>query len=137
MMVHELMWSVLNAQHTNATLAGNELRRAAEDLARLSDSNAILAAFDLVGERIIGAAMMKTDTVLRTFDYSQSIPVGSRCLLVGGQVAGPAGIAAMAGAMVAAGAETVDVVMLGEWSEPIDHVRRCRTIGSPLHAKVA
>ena len=136
-MTHQLLWQVLDAQQANATLTGASLRSAAEALVCATDArNILVMAIDLAGERIIGAAMSLSDSV-RAFDYSQAFPSGVVCLLVGGIVVGPIGIANAAEAVVAAGATRVEVATLTTWTEPIRNVDEFRSLESRRHAQVA
>lgn len=86
-------------------------------------------AVDAAGERIIGAAMTLTDQPVKVFDYTHSFPDRSKCLLVGGFIAGPVGVADAAAAVIAAGATRVQAAVLGGWSDPIDGVARVRDLG--------
>ena len=112
----------------NAALSGRDLRVAAENLIPLAAPGTVMKALDAVGERIIGAALVLSDAV-STWDYTGPMPTGATCVLVGGVVAGPAGIAAATQAVVNAGASRVEVAIIGGWSSPVDDVARIREIG--------
>jgi hypothetical protein len=130
-MTHALLWSVLDAQRANATLSGEALRDAGRQLAEFRTSGpAVLMAFDAAGERIIGAALAVTDRELPVYDYTVAFPARTTCLLVGGYVAGPVGIAAAATAATRAGAARVEVALLGGWHEPISGVARIGALGA-------
>lgn len=134
-MTHELLWSVLDAQRANATLSGEALRDAAHHLAELrSPGRVMLMAFDAVGERIIGAAIAMTEQKLSVYDYTDSFPARTTCLLVGGFVAGPVGIASAAAAAAHAGAARIEVALLGGTDVPIGGVARIRLLGDPSQA---
>jgi len=136
-MTHELLWSALEAQTDNATLAGGELRAAAEELLRLHGSgNRVFMAFDATGERVIGAAMTLTDEPLKMFDYTRAFPAHATCLLVGGVIAGPVGVADAAAAVTAAGAARVEAAIIGGWAGTIEGVARVLELGRP-RARVA
>jgi hypothetical protein len=90
---------------------------------------------DAAGERIIGAALLLSDS-LNTWDYTAAFPAEDTCLLVGGVVAGPAGIAAAAHAALAAGASRVDAAIVSGWTEQVPGVSRIREIG-PARMRVA
>src|SRR5262245_12562891 len=116
-MTHKLLWSALETQSDNATLAGGELRAAAENLLRHHGSgNRVLVAFDATGERVIGAAMTLTDEPLKMYDYTRAFPAHATCLLVGGLIAGPVGVADAAAAVTAAGAARVEAAIIGGWA---------------------
>lgn len=134
-MTHDVLQSVLGAQGANATLSGGDLRTAAEHLVDLASGRTRLKALDAAGERIIGAALLLSDS-LETWDYTVAFPAKHTCLLVGGVVAGPAGIAAAAHAALAAGAARVDAAIVSGWSEPVPCVSRLREIGA-AHMRVA
>jgi hypothetical protein len=134
-MTHQVLQSVLTAQEANATIAGRELRTAAENLVNLATDRMRLRAFDAAGERIIGAALLLSDA-LRTWDYTAAFPSEHTCLLVGGVVAGPAGIVAAADAARAAGAPRVFVAILSGWTQKIPGVSRIQEIGV-AHMRVA
>lgn len=132
-MTHQLLWNVLDAQRTNATLSSAVLRGAAANLigayrAGAGSTRIVLMAFDAAGERIIGAAMALEDDVA-VFDYTNAFPAGVTCLLVGGHVAGPVGVADAAAAVTAAGARRVEVALIGGWTKPIVGVARVRDLG--------
>src|SRR5690349_12262325 len=96
-MSHELLLSALDAQQANATLAGPQLRSAAEELLRVYDPGRTrVMALDGAGERIIGAALAMQDKPIELFDYTGAFVEVSTCLLVGGFIAGPAGVEAAA-----------------------------------------
>ena len=129
-MTRELMRTVLDAQHVNATLSGHALRAAADNLTQLNlGRRVVLKAFDAAGERIIGAALTLRDD-LEAYDYTRPFPERTTCLLVGGVIAGPVAAAAAAEAAVAGGATRVVVAILGGWNEPIPGVDRVREIGA-------
>jgi len=129
-MTHALLWSVLDAQRANATLSGGDLHAAAQQLADIGAGNrAVLMAFDAAGERIIGAAMALSDTSLEVFDYTGRFPERATCLLVGGHVAGPVGVADAAAAASCAGASRVEAAILGGWPDSIPGVVRIRELG--------
>jgi hypothetical protein len=129
-MTHELLWTALDAQSANASLSGRDLRSAAEELLRLhTPGRTVLMAVDAAGERIIGAAMTLTDQPVEVFDYTHSFPARSTCLLVGGFIAGPVGVADAAAAVIGAGATRVQAAVIGGWSDPIDGVARVRNLG--------
>src|SRR5262245_37601886 len=116
-MTHELLWSVLSAQRANATLSGGDLRTAAQDLARdlaqeRFNTRSVLMAFDTVGERILGAAMVLSDQNIEVFDYTGPFPARCTCLLVGGNIAGPVGIADAADVVTRAGARRVEAALI-------------------------
>jgi hypothetical protein len=69
-------------------------------------------------------------------DYTAAFPSRHTCLLVGGTLAGPAGIASAALAVLAAGAARVDVAIVGGWTEPVHGVTHIREIGA-AHMQVA
>lgn len=128
-MTHDLLWSVLDAQRANATLSGEALRDAARHLADLRPPGRVmLMAFDAVGERIIGAALAMTEQQFSVYDYTDSFPARTTCLLVGGFVAGPVGIASAAAAAAHAGAARIEVALLGGTDEPIGGVARIRLL---------
>lgn len=129
-MSHETLNAVLAAQQLNATLSGRELRAAAENLLRLSTGRTVLKAVDAAGERIIGAALLLSDAI-KTWDYSSGFPPRSACLLVGGVVAGPVGLAAAAQAAQAAGASRVDAAVVSGWSGHVRGVSRIRELCQP------
>lgn len=134
---HELLWSVLDAQRANATLSGNSLRQAAQHLLGLPPKGrTLLMAFDAAGERIVGAAMALADRDLKVYDYTTAFPARATCLLVGGYVAGPVGIAEAAASASRAGARLVEVALLGGWADPISGVAGIRQLG-PRRANVA
>ena len=136
-MTHELLWSALNAQQANATLAGPQLRAAAEELARLYvPDRTRVRALDAAGERIVGAALALCDEPLEMFDYTDAFTGSATCLLVGGFIAGPAGVEAAATAAVRAGATKVEAAVIGGWSAPIRGVSRVRDLDRS-HARVA
>ena len=134
-MTHEVLQSVLIAQEANAKLSGHDLRTAAENLVCLASGRTRLKALDAAGERIIGGALLLCDS-LETWDYTAAFPARHTCLLVGGMVAGPAGIAGGARAALAAGATRVEVAILGGWAEQVPGVSRIREIGA-AHMRVA
>lgn len=127
-MSHEVLQNVLDAQRTNAALSGRDLRAAAANLIPLAAPETVFKALDAVGERIIGAALVLSDAVL-PWDYTRPMSTGAKCVLVGGVVAGPAGIAAATQAAVSAGASRVEVAIIGGWSSPVDDVARIWEIG--------
>lgn len=136
-MSHELLWSALDAQRANATLAGPQLRSAAEELLRVyAPGRMRVMALDAAGERIIGAALAMQDEPVEVFDYTETFTGTSTCLLVGGFIAGPAGVEAAATAVTGAGATMVEAAVIGGWSAPIRGVSRVRDLG-PDHARVA
>ena len=126
-MTHETLNAVLAAQQVNATLSGRDLRDVAENLLRLSSSRTLLKAVDSAGERIIGAALLLSDSV-QTWDYTGPFPLNSTCLLVGGVVAGPVGLEAAARAAQAAGASRVDAAIVSGWSGQIAGISRIQEI---------
>jgi len=128
-MTHEVLYSVLVAQEANATLSGRDLRTAAENLVRLTSGRTCLNALDAAGERIIGAALLLSDS-LETWDYTVAFPAQHTCLLVGGVVAGPAGIAAAAHTARAAGAPRVEAAIMSGWTKRVPGVSRMREIGA-------
>lgn len=126
-MTHQLLLSVLDAQRANATLAGGDLRAAAEHLADLcSERRVLLMAVDNAGERIIGAAMTVAEVDLDVYDYTSGFPQGSTCLLVGGHAAGPIRLADAAAAALSAGAARVEAAILGGWPDPVPGVAQIR-----------
>lgn len=127
-MTHQVLQSVLAAQKVNATIAGRDLRTAAENLVHLATDRMCLRAFDAAGERVIGAALLLSDS-LSAWDYTAAFPAKHTCLLVGGVVAGPAGIVAAADAARAAGAPRVDVAILSGWTQQVPGVSRILEIG--------
>lgn len=136
-MSHELLWSALDAQQANATLAGPQLRSAAEELLRVYDPGRVrLMALDAAGERIIGAVLTMQDAPIEVFDYTEAFAGTSTCLLVGGFIAGSAGVEAAATSVIAAGATKVEAAVIGGWSAPIRGVSRVRDLGRD-HARVA
>jgi len=129
-MTHELLWSVLDAQHANATLSGPVLRAAAEDLTRSqANRRALFMAFDSAGERILGAAMAVATEPIEVFDYTRPFPDGATCVLVGGFTAGPTGLASAAIAVTRAGARRVEAIILGGPTARVAGVSRIRLIG--------
>lgn len=129
-MTHELLWNVLETQRANATFSGPALRAAAEDLPEAKPAgHTVLMAFDAAGERIIGAAMALGDGNLEIFDYTGTFPDRATCLLVGGFIAGPVGLADAAAAVIEAGARRVEAVIVGGPTDPVDGVARIRHIG--------
>jgi hypothetical protein len=129
-MLHELLWNVLDAQHANATLTGPVLRAAADDLlCSRPNQRTLFMAFDAAGERILGAAMAVADESLEVFDYTRPFPDRATCVLVGGFIAGPAGIASAAAAVTSAGAERVEAVLVGGPTARIAGVNRIRLVG--------
>lgn len=137
-MTHERLWSVLDAQSSNATLAGEALRQAGMQLAEIRPSGrTVLMAFDAAGERILGTATTVAEQELPVYDYTTAFPARTTCLLVGGYVAGPVGIAAAAAAATRAGAARVEVALLGGWPKPIIGVSRVRTLNTSSGAVVA
>lgn len=134
-MTHEVLHSVLDAQEANATLSGRDLRTAAENLVHLANRRTLVKALDAAGERIIGAALLLSDS-LETWDFTAAFPPKHTCLLVGGVVAGPAGIATAVQAARAAGAARVDAAIVGGWTESVPGVVRIREIGES-HMRVA
>lgn len=136
-MSHELLWSALDAQQANATLAGPQLRSAAEELLRVYALGRMrVMALDAAGERIIGAALAMRDEPVEVFDYTGTFAETSTCLLVGGFIAGSAGVEAAATAVAGAGATMVEAAVIGGWPAPIRGVSRVRDLGRP-HARVA
>jgi hypothetical protein len=134
---HQLLWNVLDAQRANAMLSGPDLRAAADDLGRCKPAGrTLLMAFGAVGERIIGAAIALSDDTLELFDYTSPFPAKATCLLVGGVLAGPAAAADAAAAVVAAGAQRVELAVIGGWPDPIEGVSRIRHLGG-TRARVA
>lgn len=85
-------------------------------------------AFDAVGERIMGAAMTIAEHPVEVFDCTAAFPGGAACLLVGGVIAGPVGLADAA-AVAASGANHIEAATIGGWSAPIDGVSRVRDLG--------
>lgn len=128
-MTHEVLRTVLAAQKVNATLSGRDLRAVAENLLSLSSTRTRLKALDDAGERIIGAAMLLSDTVV-TWDYTTPFPQRSTCLLVGGVVAGPVGLVAAAQRASEAGAARVEAAIIGGWVDQVPGVACIREIGS-------
>lgn len=136
-MSHEVLWSVLDAQRANATLSGSELRAAAERLADIGvRQQMVLMAFDATGERILGAMLALTSVNLAVYDYTSEFPENSACLLVGGYVAGPIGIADAAAAASGAGAARVEAAILGGWRDSVQGVTCIRDLGD-AQAQVA
>jgi hypothetical protein len=129
-MAHEMLTQVLEAQRANATLSGDLLRRAAAELpGGQSRCRTIYAAFDAAGERILGAALVLPDQSLEAFDATQPFPRDARCVLVGGFVAGPVGLADAAASVLRAGAVSVDAAILGGLVHAVANVGRIRLIG--------
>jgi hypothetical protein len=128
--MHETLQNVARAQQINATLCGRALHDAA---LRLIDaaaaSRAIVMAFDAAGERILGAALVLAEEPLEVFDYTATFPADRTCLLVGGVIAGPVGVAGAAGTVTAAGARRVEAALMTEWSDQIEQIARIRNIG--------
>ncbi|MFT4082839.1 MAG: hypothetical protein QM638_09655 [Nocardioides sp.] len=136
-MSHELLWSALNAQQANATLIGPQLRAAAEELLRMYVPGRMrVMALDAAGERIIGAALAMRDEHIEMFDYTEAFAGTSTCLLIGGFIAGPAGVEAAATAVTGAGATRVEAAVIGGWSAPIRGVSRVRELAG-IHVRVA
>lgn len=134
---HDAIWRIIRAQRSNAQLSGSRLLAAADQLLTLSaTTGSTVFAFDLAGERIIGAALARSDS-LDVFDSTSRFPEGSGCLLVGGFVAGSAGIDSVTKAVIGAGASHVEVAMLSEWSEPMANVRGFFKLGDRVPARVA
>lgn len=128
-MTHEPLNAVLAAQQVNATLSGRHLRIAAENLLRLLSDRTMLKAVDAAGERIIGAALLLSDSV-QTWDYSGPFPSESTCLLVGGAVAGPVALAAAAQAARSAGATRVDAAILSGCTGAVPGISGILEIGN-------
>jgi hypothetical protein len=122
-MLDDALTRVLSAQSTNSTLAGQQLRAAARDLIdmRLSPASIVLT-YDEAGQRIMGAALALDDAFPVPFDSTAPLPQGAVCLLVGGVIAGPLGVAEMARLARNLGASRVIAAVLGGWSNPIPGV---------------
>lgn len=132
-MAHEMLSQVLDAQRANATLSGELLRRAAAELpGGHTRRRTIYAAFDAAGERILGAAMVLSDELLEIFDATEPFPRDACCVLVGGFVAGPVGLADAATSVLRAGAESVNAAILGGPVHAVADVGQIRLLG---HAK--
>lgn len=128
--MHETLWNVARAQQANAQLCGSELRAAALGLIEIArTSRAVVMAFDAAGERILGAALVLAEDPIEIFDYTDRCPADTTCLLVGGAIAGPVGLAGAAATVTAAGACRVEAALLSEWSDDVEHVARIRNIG--------
>lgn len=125
-MTYELLWNVLDAQRANATLSGSRLLAASRELAAQSrfGQHVAFRAFDGAGERILGAAMALTDEPLLVFDYTGPFPDHATCMLVGGFIAGPVGVAEAAAAVRRAGAKRVEAVILGGPTKTVAGVNR-------------
>jgi hypothetical protein len=135
--MHEMLWNVARAQQANATLCGRALHDAALGLIEAAAaSRAVVMAFDAAGERILGAALVLAEEPLEVFDYTGMFPAERACLMVGGVIVGPVGVAGAAATVTAAGARRVEVALLTEWSDHIEHVARIRSIGL-MPARVA
>ena len=121
--------NVLDAQHANATLTGPVLRAAADDLLHSRpNQRTLFMALDAAGERILGAAMAVADKTLEVFDYTRPFPDRATCILVGGFIAGPAGIASAAAAVTSAGAQRVEAVIVRPPTARIAGVNRIRLV---------
>lgn len=131
-MTHELLLRALDAHRANALLAGQQLRDAAQHLLTLcAESRPIVLAYDPVGERIIGAALALSDSRhVVPADRTAMFPGGTFCLLVGGLIAGPVGVADCADEARQAGAARVDAAVLGGWQSQISGVDRIHALGS-------
>ena len=119
-----LLDRIFDAQTRNSTLAGAELRDAAQDLAALTTrSRRALLAVDEAGQRLIGAALLMDERV-RTVDVSRRLD-GLDVTLVAGYVADTTGIALKAALARSLGVRTVDAAVLGGPVPPVegcDHV---------------
>jgi hypothetical protein len=91
-----LLAQVCDARKRNRHLVGEKLRDAGREIAALAarDGCAVMAA-DEVGKRLVGAALVADERV-RPVDVSRSLD-GQSVVIVAGFVAGPAGIALLAG----------------------------------------
>jgi hypothetical protein len=122
---------VLDAQRTNSTLAGQELRIAAQDLIGMHvPPSTVVLTYDEAGQRIMGAALTLSDSFPVPFDTTTRLPAGAPCLLVGGVIAGSVGVAQAAQLARSLGAEDVTAAVLGGWAEPIPGVDQVRTLAS-------
>jgi hypothetical protein len=74
--------------------------------------------------------------MLEVFDYTAPFPDCATCLLVGGTIAGPVGVAEAAATVTRAGARRVEAAIIGGWPEPIPGIARIRELGGS-HADVA
>ena len=111
-MGHDLLISVLDAQSANATFSGSVLRAAANQVTALAVQPGVrFMAFDAAGERILGAAIAVHGD-LPLFDYTSPFPSRGTCVLVGGFLAGPVGLADAAAAIRAVGARRVEAVVV-------------------------
>lgn len=108
-----LLDRILDAQTSNSTLCGDDLRSAGREVAALALSGGDeLLAVDCAGERIIGAALLADDRV-RAVDVSRRLDHQS-VLLVAGHVAGTTGIALKADLARSLGAARVRAAVLNE-----------------------
>jgi hypothetical protein len=130
--MHDLTLArVLNAQRENATLAGHQLRAAARDLIDLSvNPSTFVLTYDDAGQRIVGAALALDDAFPVPFDTTAPLPPGAVCLLVGGVIAGPLGVAELARLARNLGAAQVNAAVLGGWSDPISGINCVHPLAS-------
>lgn len=118
------------AQTRNSTLAGDELRVAAELLAGVAEGQKFrLMPVDETGERLIGATLVTRDD-LPLVDASHRLD-GENVLLVTGHLAGVVGVALKASLARSLGAVGVDAAVLGGWSEGIAGCGRVWDISPP------
>jgi hypothetical protein len=124
---------VLEAQRENATLAGQQLRAAARDLIDLCvNPSTVVLTYDDAGQRIMGAALALDDAFPMPFDTTAPLPPGAVCLLVGGVIAGPLGVAKLAKLVRKLGASEVSAAVLGGWSDPISGINCVHPLASAL-----
>jgi hypothetical protein len=122
---------VLDAQRENATLAGHQLRAAARDLIDLCvNPSTVMLTYDGAGQRIVGAALALDDAFPVPFDTTAPLPPGAVCLLVGGVIAGPLGVAELARLARNLGASQVGAAVLGGWSDPIPGITHVHPLAS-------
>jgi hypothetical protein len=122
---------VLDAQRENATLAGSQLRAAARDLIDLCvNQSTVVLTYDDAGQRIVGAALALDDAFPVPFDTTAPLPLGAVCLLVGGVIAGPFGVAKLAQLAHNLGASQVNAAVLGGWSDPISGINNVHPLAS-------
>lgn len=118
-MATNLLAGVLEAQTRNSLLAGDELLNAARALVEvLRGRRAVVLPSDLVGDRILGAALLLEPT-LPLADRSRRFD-GFHVLLVAGHVSGDAGVSTRARSVRALGATHVEAALLSRWVDPIE-----------------
>jgi hypothetical protein len=125
---------LLDAQRSNAALAGEELVAAATEVAQLARRHrAVVVADGGAGERLVGAALALRPRDCRPADVTARYD-GAHVLLVSGMIAAPHALIQTITRLRALGAGAVHVAVLGGWPEGIAGAASVSALGPALSA---